>query len=512
MTSQASTQFQSHTDINRIEERRLVVALVVFTLLQAASSCFVAAHVPYWMDEILSVWASRLPSFGAIYAALAHGSEFAPPTFPFLLHVLSRLAGSSHLVLRLPSIVAAFVAAWCSFVLIRRYLGLHRAALGYCLVLAGLQQFALQARPYALVTACMALTLLLWDDYNHRNSPWQLVGIAALLALAISLHFYAVLLVPCMGGIELIYVYSSRRIRPGVWFALVAGGASIFCWLPLIHVMSRYNAGDANSPEFYGHPSLTALVGAFSKLFMNGTAFILLTFVIMLGVAAGRLLGEDFDQPEPKNEQEASYWSIVLGMIIFPLIVFLFARLVTKTFQERYVISSVIGMTALICGCIRSNRFFRRMVPLTVVFAGVLSFGTIFHFAAMNSSKKIISALPGSCPIVIADGVQWFPMLEELPPTTRSRIVYLTLPRSVPLGDPTNEHQIERWKAIDPRLPVEDIDRFLQQNSRFYVVDSQTSDDTQTQYLVQQHDVQLMDKTGTTLVFKSTAKDESEHR
>src|ERR1019366_370207 len=98
---------------------------------------------------------------------------------------------------------------------------------------------------------------------------------------------------------------------------------------------------------------------------------------------------------------------------------------------------------------------------------------------------------------------------ESAPPDIRSRLVYLTLPPDVPVGDPSNQHQIERWKAINPQLPVEDISAFLTSHPKYYVMDTRSSDDTPATYLLKGHLIQLADQSGDVLIYKSRLSSET---
>ena len=200
----------------------------VFIVCYLRSSLRSAVQTPLWMDEILSLWAMRLPSASQIYSALMHGSEFAPPTFPLLLHYYSKIAGGSNLALRLPSIAAVLFAGFCSFILFRRHLGNASAVFGTCLILEALRSWGGLVRPYAIEAACFAAALVLWDDMNRRSAWWRSALIGLFLALATSLHFYAVLFVPCFGLIELIYILRTHKFRLSLRISLIASGASIF--------------------------------------------------------------------------------------------------------------------------------------------------------------------------------------------------------------------------------------------------------------------------------------------
>jgi hypothetical protein len=477
----------------------LAPAIFLAAYLVVASA--VAWHQPLWLDEILSLWTARLASVPDIYSALAHGSDFSPPTYLVLLHAVRGVAGENLLVLRLPSILAALLCGVGAFLLMRRYVGATRATLGMCLYLDGLFEFAVQARAYTLVAACCTLALLLWDGLS-REELWQrYAGIALLLALAISLHFYAVLMVPCLGLIELIYSLKVRRIRYWSWCALGVAGASIFLWHGLMQQISRYCAGDAYSRNYYAQPSVERLGAILSDLFLGSYALFVLMVALLL-LTAGRLLGEAEDKGEDAGRaaSDAPFCSITLGLFFFPIIVFVFSLLVTRTYNLRYLLTAMLGMSAMIVGGLPSNALLRRCLPGLALLAALLPLGAL---DLDGRPVEFAARVEGDCPIVIADGLQFFPLVEAADPAIRRRVVYLTVPAGTDMGDPTAQHQIERWKEINPRLPVEGVEEFLLKNPKFYVVDRQSSDDTPARYLLRQGKIQLVDMVGKTLIYRS---------
>ena len=184
-----------------------------------------SSHVISCNPKFLNRVTSRVTSF-----SLANRPHTLPitPTFPLLLHYYSKIAGGSNLALRLPSIAAVLFAGFCSFILFRRHLGNASAVFGTCLILEALRSWGGLVRPYAIEAACFAAALVLWDDMNRRSAWWRSALIGLFLALATSLHFYAVLFVPCFGLIELIYILRTHKFRLSLRISLIASGASIF--------------------------------------------------------------------------------------------------------------------------------------------------------------------------------------------------------------------------------------------------------------------------------------------
>jgi hypothetical protein len=457
------------------------------------------------MDEVITVWTIRLPDASQIYSALMRGAQFSPPAFHLALHYYSLLVGESPLALRLPSIVAVLLTGLCSFVIFRRQLGNAAAIFACCLLLRTLLPYGLQVRPYALITCCFAAALLLWDDFNRREGWWRCVLLAGLLAFAVSLHFYSVLLVPCFGLMELFRAFRTRRIRPAMWIALFVAGAAIFLWLPLIHAMVQYNGEDTSSPAYYAKPELFKFIEAYCDLVLEGPSniFLVLAAAVVIGVARFRGFPDSPASEEGRGERRLDFWTMVFGTVLLPLIVFLFSAAVTKTFEKRYIIAGAIGLSALIAGGFGGVPMFRRAVPLLVLLASFVVLNHGSHYFGEFDRAFLYDHVPGPYPVVVADGVQFFPLEEAAPPGVRSRLVYLTLPRGVKAADPTNQNQIERWKTINPNLRVENVDEFLRSNPRFYVFDTRQSDDTPATYLLDKHVIELTSQANGILIYKS---------
>jgi len=496
----------------------LWISAGVFLASYLAVCIVSAARTPLWMDEVLTVWIVRLPSASRIYSALAMGAQFSPPAYHLALHYLSKLTGTGYLAMRSPSIAAIFITGLCSFALFRRYLGDPRAIFACCLLLRTLLPFAVQARPYATVTCCFAASLLLWDGYNRLAGWWRCAAIGLLLAIAISVHIYSALLIPCIGCMELFRAFRTRQFRLPLWIALGCAAATILLWLPLIHALSRYNAGDTGSPSYYAKPVLSGLISAYHDLVFAGPSNVILLFVAMGVIAASRLYSspgslEVQENGEPRRgESNKDFWTAVFGTLLLPVIVFAFSAAITKTFEVRYVAAAAIGMSALVAGSLRNVRLFGRAVPFLVLVAALLTAGHRPHYVGEFDRQAVFQRLGGSYPIVVADGLQFCPLEESAPPEIRSRLVYLTLPPGVQSADPTNEHQIERWKAIDPSLPVESVAEFLQRNEGFYVLDTRLSDDALTNYLLDRHLIDLTSQANNVMIYKSRSLPPSDAR
>ncbi|WP_066806804.1 hypothetical protein [Sphingomonas asaccharolytica] len=433
-------------------------AVLLFALLSVvyfAQAGFTAAQAPFWMDEILTLWTARLPDVASIWSALVHGAEFTPALYDCFIHVLQQIGINSAFGLRLPSIVAIYVAAVATGAIAYRHAGVAPAALAAGVVLSsGLFGYAVQARPYAMVTAAFACALALYDQRQHLSNR-RLAAIASLLALAIGLHFYALLLALGLGLLELLRAGKEGRAPSWrVLGAIALSGCSILLWLPILIAASAYSHGDVSAPGYYARPVLS---GLFS------------TYAMLLGPLIVPLVGlfvATMSSPREKGEMRVT--ALVIGAA--PLGVFLFALLVSHSYAERYALAGGIGIALLFASLVQ--QLGKQAATVSVVLIALLILATPWRSAGevgkgdRLEALALVASVRDSLPIVTGSGLRFFEISENSP--AGAHITFLDTP-GPPSGDPTNTHQVLRWKAIDPRLRVESVTAFLCRTPAFYL-------------------------------------------
>jgi hypothetical protein len=497
-------------------KRLLFASFAVFLSCYVFSSLRLAAGTPVWMDEVLTEWTIRFPAASQVWSALTHGAQASPPAYHLALYYYAVVAGSTPFALRLPSIAAVLVVCGCSFTIFRRHLGAASAVFGSCLLLEILRPYALQIRPYGLVTACFAAALLLWDDLNRQdNSNRQAVTwprsalIGLLLALAGAFHFYGALFVAALGLAEMIHGFLTKKVRFELWIAMAAAGVSNALWIPFIRAVGQFNPGESGSPAYYARPSLAKLILTYSDLTFPEAAPILLVLTAMMAIVlrpAGSLADSakpDALRDESGDVYRSDFRAMIVASLLLPVLVFIVSLTVTGTYNSRYGIAAAIGTSALMAGSFGADSFFRRTVPLIAVLAAFLTLTHKPHYFGEFDRSATFQRMPGTFPIVVADAAQFFPLQESAAPDVRSRLVYLTLPPDAIVADRTNEDQIRRWKAINSDLPVQNISTFLEANPKFYVLDTRSSDDAPAGWLLTRHLIELADQVDGVFIYKS---------
>ncbi len=454
-----------------------------------------ASHEALWMDEVLAVWTARMPTVHDVFSAPFQGSDFSPPTYHLLLHFLITVFGGSYLILRTPSVLAALISGLCVFGLLKRYAGIASAALGMVLCLLGiLSSYTVEARPYTLVVACFAVATVLWDRLESRRSnAWRVGGITILLSLATSLHFYAVLLIPCLALMELLWSLIYRRLRLSVWLGLIAAGTSSLLWLPLIRAINRFNTGDTASMEYYAKPILARLGVTYMDLFMHGRrAPTVLLVLLCLAVFVYALSGTRWFAALPHFSDDKlqvpslmNLYIIAFGTLAFPAIVFAFSRIITKTFNARYCVVACLGISIVTAYVIGQIPRFKLIAAPLLLFSCVIALRPTELIGVQTFSPDFLEKLPKPYPIVVAEGLQYLQFVEAAPEQLKRRLVYVTTPPGATNSDPTNENQVKRWLPLRPELKITDSTAFFSQNPHFYLLSTPTSPDVFTDWLLE---------------------------
>ena len=453
----------ARTFLSRHSWAPLVAASLIFLSCYCIQAVKVMAQLPLWEDEVLSVWAAQYPSPVQINWALAHGLQASPPAFSVMLHYVGALAGWSNLAMRLPAFIAELLSSILTFLLLRRYIGAPAAAFAACLTLESLSYFGLQARPYSLMVLFFVVALICWDNLNRRQSFWWTAGLCAALMAGISIHFYSVYFIPCFALIELNQLRLTKKLRLGVWTALVVAGLSIFLWSSVLRPWNHYVAGEVSASHAYGRkPTIYSLFMTYLYLLLGsgglpqgsigtiGTAtVILLMAVCLLGAALAyeslRWKPLEMRQTtQSAKSHDRGFEQIFLGTLSVPLVIFICSVLGPKTYHLRYSLAGAVGVSALLATTLNGFPAFRRLVPLLLLLTSALTLAIGVPTFLYFDHTKIYDAMPGTEPIVVADGSQFIQLLYSSPQQFRSRIVYLWLPKEVPVEDAVNAHTIKR--------------------------------------------------------------------
>jgi hypothetical protein len=383
-----------------------------------------SATLPFWYDELFTVQLSDLPHFGLVMQALSEGVDAQPPVLYIVTRAARKTFGNSELATRIPALVGFALLTTCLFWFVgRRTSALWGAVAVLIVMVTRAQRFAHEARPYGLYLGFSALALLCWQfAAEGRYRKLALVGLWLSLTLAVSSHYYAVLvLLPLFLG-EGARSLRNRRVDWPVLLCIAFAGLVILFYLPLINGEIRL----ASHPAMLARPAI--LWGTFAFVFADATVPLGLSLVALILVMETR--GESRSVAPGLSLAESV---ACIGFLTFPLSGFLLAYEGGLELTERHLLPVVIGAAVLIaCGFWKAaKRRTAAAVLLILVLGG--------WFAGWNAIRMGGLVRPGqfdlpdgadsdSIPLVIANPLTFLQYLYYGTPADTSRVLYVAEP------------------------------------------------------------------------------------
>jgi hypothetical protein len=452
--------------------------------LSLASALFLLSAIGHsrvkelWLDELASMIVAGLPTPGAIWNALAHAIQQDPPGYHLLAHYFYRIFSSTPLVARAPAMAGYLLMSLSFYFLIRRHCpAIYAAAAFFLPGITFLRQWAWEARPYGLMLGVSALCLLFWDGASSgKRSALNRIGLAVTIALALSLHFFGMLLV---GGLIVgeagKWAIRKRLDLPAI-AAIFIGASSFLLWVPLVR-----DDFAIMRPLYRDRVVLTDLFSIWNDTLTLAPLVLLIALLVGVCVVAGEM---------PRRRGTEGYFSfrerallaVAGGFLLAPIAAFLQGRAATGVFYSKYVMLTVFGPVLLI--------------PLLL--AGFTSRSTVAGlclFLAAASNDAIVSArgvadLFGKPPstdsqmlrlqslmpaadhdVVVASPFDYLPLYYNSQSPFRDQLVFLADPQKglTYMENGTLDKMYEGIAGIYP-VRVESYDDFARTHSHFYLV------------------------------------------
>ncbi|MFF8191693.1 glycosyltransferase family 39 protein [Streptomyces bobili] len=216
--------------ITRPGPSRALTAAVPAGLVLALGLWGITRQDSMWRDEA-ATWQVAHRSLPDIWHLLGH-ADVVHGLYYALMHVVFEVFGDSLLTLRIPSVLAIAVAASLAADLGARLAG-RWSGLGAGLAFALLptfQTYAQEGRPYAMVTAAVALAswLLVAAMHRPRAGTWSAYALVVLLGAL--LNWFSLLVLPAHAA-----TLALARPHRTIWARwLLAASTAVLGALPLV--------------------------------------------------------------------------------------------------------------------------------------------------------------------------------------------------------------------------------------------------------------------------------------
>jgi len=318
-------------------------AAAMLAAFYLATSIYIGSHRLFWYDEIVTAHLAGLPNLATIFDALGHGADGLPPGYYILAMTSQKLFGSSEVVARLPSALAMTAGLLITFDCARRLSdGLHGLIALSVLTCSFLPYYGYEARSYAIYFMLSALSLWLLTCAPD-DKRWPAIAFGTVLFLAVTIHYYAVLLLVPYGLWELYCWKPWQRPSPKLLAGILGVALAILLMSKLMlsysHQFSTAFSATPWTPTFNG------LRVVFYDLFPDG---LFLLALIMLWLAMAVLRSNQSLSSDRRRAGESIGW-LFLGI---PLAGFVLAKWKTNAFLSRYFISALPGIAVAFSCCL----------------------------------------------------------------------------------------------------------------------------------------------------------------
>jgi hypothetical protein len=325
-----------------LDEQRFgrYVLLTLFSLAYFTITLHHAGRKLFWYDEVFTIYLSRLPDLGSLWAALKNGVDFNPPLIYPLTKLSEHFFGEGPLGVRLPAIVGFWILCLCLF----RFVALRASVLGALVSLVFPMTtmaywYAYEARPHAVVLAFCGISLVCWQTVADRTSGrfWWLFGMGAALFSALLTHSYAFLLFFPIACGELWRAAVNRKPDWPVWATMVVSSSAVLVSLPILHATRSYIGAH---PFFL--PAAHTLTASYTSTLAPAGG-------ILLGSMALLLLARIPDQSTHSSRTPRAHELVALSALTAtPIVAYIMAKLTSAPLLPRYTMVFVAGVACLL--------------------------------------------------------------------------------------------------------------------------------------------------------------------
>jgi Dolichyl-phosphate-mannose-protein mannosyltransferase len=354
---------------------------IAFLALTLAISLIWSHYKLLWQDELYTMQTDSVSSLAQVIEIQRnYPVSLDPLAYHALAHWAIRLFGPTAFAIRLPSLLGFLLMQICLFFFVRRIAGEQAGVFALAFpALTPVLYYSAEARPYGMMLGFCTLALLSWQNATRSDLKRMLplATLACAITITVNSHFYGVLFLVPLCAAEAFRTFERRRLDLPLIASMALGIAGIVFTLPFLKASAafrvHYYNTDLLSPRLmlYSYRSLMtgslSATGLFWHLLYVGLVLVLV-FALWGSI---RQLGNR----SIFHSKAECFFLILLSAL--PFFGYLLAHNVTHTFEPRYVVSAMVGITSLLA--IALSPFFLRkwtgqgvlaVLFVTVAFAG----------------------------------------------------------------------------------------------------------------------------------------------
>ena len=383
------------------------IAYVLFAILYVFPNLVLARHKLLWDDELFTLYLSKTRGWTELWRALSTGADQHPPSFYYLTHLIFRLAGSTHVTLRLAPLVCFALFCVCLCEIARLLVGPRWTLVALLLPLTTpALYYATEARGYGMEVGFVTFSLWMWIlAAEGRKRAWTVPALAVGLCLSIASHYYAVFfLIPLAAG-ELAKTRLRRSIDVPVCCALLAALIPLVLFAPIILKAKTY------SEHFWAVPFWSQMLRWYPN--MTGNLLLLLLAATALTFVLRIPASQDLqDANSPLGTPVALPVAVVLTTsVLLPILGEIVAQFITHAFTDRYFIAALPGTCIIALWVLqrlsRNTAAGAALISILCILLAAQEWRQLYKKQASNlrllRSAATLLRRTGNAPIVISD-------------------------------------------------------------------------------------------------------------
>lgn len=433
---------------------------------------------PLWYDELYTYYIALAPTFHTMIVWTQH-LDLNPPLYYALARLSMHVLHPGQFAVRLPSIIAYFVAVLCAYRFVRRQLTPIYGVIAALIMLgSSYNYYSYDARPYALVLGFLGLTALGWQAAIQKAASKRVLSLILVLIGGFGMLLSHVLAVVAFGSLffaELVRLVIRRKSDWPLWISLSLPLFSCFLYLPLI----RHQSGGVFTPVFQA--SIEDLFQNYSTIWIDVAPFLAAAMLLIAWVGIKPQMSE-----QRRFSPASSELAFSIFLILVPLIVILRFMRSHSMYNLRYGMAAIFGIAILVPYFIAwwTDRSSRASLITAIVFifsvlhpsslARILQAHLQQNNANLSEVRELqtpIARIQPSLPFVVADGLTFLEMDHRESKDFLSRVYYLVDPNAALEYAHSNVFNgLQTLHNYFPiRANVESYGEFIEQHPKFIV-------------------------------------------
>jgi len=206
---------------------------------------------------------------------------------------------------------------------------------------------------------------------------------------------------------------------------------------------------------------------------------------------------------------------IAFAALILPILMFALASLVLGTFNTRYFVACVLGLSILAVRglhALKGGVLLAGILLATMTILYVHGYGrpapVVILERATSEQIGFLQVATKPIPIVVPSAGEFFMLHESAPKDFQARIAFVAMPSGILRLDPEPELIARNWKAAVPELRVYTAEAWLSQFKNFYLLYTSDPRESLSSWLLFRAQTRVVAHRGPVWLFEITMPDE----